>query len=99
MSGGTRQQVTCSRFKAADNLARCPYARGEGGVKSACAGPRTAVRAHGVVVRPPCPDDPSHRRQRREQVRAKTFVAQARIRRFHKVILWRISNARETLYL
>ena len=55
-----------------------------------CYPAKTAVRTHGVVVRPPCLDDPSRRSQRGEQVFVQTLVAQATIERFYKAILLRL---------
>ena len=50
------------------------------------------MRTHGVVVRPPCLDDPSRRSERGEQVLVQALVAQATIERFHEAVLLRLAR-------
>ena len=57
-----------------------------------CQPAKAAVRTHGVVVRPPCLDDPSRRRQRLEQVLVQALVAQATIKAFDEAVLLRLSR-------
>ena len=57
-----------------------------------CQPAKTAVRTHGVVVRPPCLDDPSRRSQRGEQVLVQALVAQATIKAFDKAVLLRLAR-------
>ncbi len=47
------------------------------------------MRTHGVVVRPPCLDDPSRRSQRGEQVLVQALVAQATIKALDEAVLLR----------
>lgn len=57
-----------------------------------CQPAKAAARTHGIVVRPPCLDDPSRCSQRCEQVLVQALVAQATIERFHKAILLRLAR-------
>ncbi len=57
-----------------------------------CHAAKAAVRTHGVVVGPPCLNDPSRRSQRAEQVLVQTLVAQAAIERFHEAVLLRLAG-------
>ena len=57
-----------------------------------CQPAKAAVRTHGVVVRPPCLDDPSRRGQRGEQVFVQTLVAQATIKAFDEAVLLRLAR-------
>ena len=59
---------------------------------SGCQPAKAAVRTDGVVVGPPCLDDPSCCSQRWEQVFVQALVAQATIERFHKAILLRLAG-------
>jgi len=58
-----------------------------------CHAAKAAVRTHGVVVRPPCLNDPSRRNQRGEQVLVQAFVTQATIERFHEAVLLRLARS------
>ena len=58
-----------------------------------CHATEAAVRTHGVVVGPPCLDDPPRRSQRGEQVFVQALVAQATIERFHKAVLLRLARS------
>src|ERR1700712_935772 len=62
------------------------------GALGGCQPAKAAVRTHGVVIRPPCLDDPSRCSKRREQVLVQALVAQATIERFHKTILLWLSG-------
>ena len=68
-----------------------PLARA-GGELGGCHAAEAAVRTHGVVVRPPCLDDPSRRSKRWEQVLVQALVAQATIERFHEAVLLRLAR-------
>lgn len=57
-----------------------------------CHAAKAAVRTHGVIVGPPCLDDPSRRSQRGEQVLVQALVAQATIERFHEAVLLRLAR-------
>ena len=57
-----------------------------------CQPAKAAVRTHGVVVRPPCLDDPSRRSQRREQVLVQALVPQATIKAFDEAVLLRLTG-------
>lgn len=59
---------------------------------SGCQPAKTAVRTHGVVVRPPCFNDPSRRSQRWEQVLVQALVAQATIKAFDEAVLLRLAG-------
>ena len=48
------------------------------------------MRVHGVVVRPPCLDDPLRGSQRREQVLVQALVAQTTIETFDEAVLPRL---------
>jgi len=63
-------------------------ARKLGGCQSA----KAAVRTHGVVVRPPCLDDPSCCCQRWEKVLVQALVAQATIKAFDEAVLLRLAR-------
>jgi hypothetical protein len=57
-----------------------------------CQPAKAAVRTHGVVVRPPCLDDPSGRSERWEQVLVQALVAQATIKAFDEAVLLRFAR-------
>ncbi len=50
------------------------------------------MRTQGIVVRPPCLDNPSCCSQRWEQVLVQTLVAQATIKAFNEAVLLRLAR-------